>query len=172
MVESNNDNNNSYDLKKLNKCDWKLDNIVNGYKNYMLSIKSTDNKIRGKDLTSIKFISKISSQIKNNNDNIYYSLKINKQLNDLPMIINVDSINNEIAQLDINTGIAYYAIRVQEYQIINEVDLVVISEEKIINDNIFLYAKIINQKDFNNDGFSEAIINENYIIKKIKKKIK
>jgi hypothetical protein len=171
MVDNNNNiNNDGYDLKKLNKCDWKLDNIVNGYKNYMLSIKSTDNKLKEKDLTSIKFISKISSQIKNNNYNSYYSFKINKQLSALPMIINVDSINNEIAQLDIDTGIAYYAIRIQEYQIINEIDLVVISEEKIINDNIFLYAKVINQKDYNNDGFNETIIKEDYTNFEIKSK--
>jgi hypothetical protein len=170
MVDNNNNNNDGYDLKNLNQCDWKLDNIVNGYKNYMLSIKSTDNKLKGKDLTSIKFISKISSQIKNNNYNSYYSFKINKQLSALPMIINVDSINNEIAQLDIDTGIAYYAIRIQEYQIINEIDLVVISEEKIINDNIFLYAKVINQKDYNNDGFNETIIKEDYTNFEIKSK--
>ena len=46
----------------MKKCTWKSDNLVNGYKNYMLSIKSTDNKLRGKDLTSVKFVSRISSQ--------------------------------------------------------------------------------------------------------------
>ena len=30
------------------------------------------------------------------------------------MVINVDSINNEIAQLDSNTGLAYYAIKIFE----------------------------------------------------------
>ena len=166
IMIDNNDNN--YDLKKLNKCDWKLDNIVNGYRNYMLSIKSTDSKLKNKNLTSIKFISKISSQIRNNNENLYYSLKINKQVNNLPMIINVDSINNEIAQLDTETGIAYYAIRIQEYQIINEIDLIVISEEKIINDNIFLYAKIISQEDYNKYGFNDTLINEDYTNYEIK----
>ena len=161
------DNEYNNDTINMNRCDWKLDNIVNGYKNYMLIIKSNDNKLKGKDLTKVKFISKISSQIRNNNDNLYYSLKISKQVNNLPMIINVDSINNEIAQLDIETGLAYYAIRVQEYQIINEVDILVISEEKIINDNINLYAKIISQEEYNKDGFSEELIKNftNYEIK-------
>ena len=169
MIEDIDNNNNiEYDNSiKMNKCDWKLDNIVNGYKNYMLSIKSNDNKLKEKDLTKVRFISKISSQINNNNDNLYYSLKISKQVNNLPMIINVDSINNEIAQLDIDTGLAYYAIRIQEYQIIYEVDLLVISEEKIINDNLFLYAKIISQDEYNKEGFNEELINNytNYDIK-------
>ena len=156
------DNNDDYDIKKMSKCDWKLDNIVNGYKNYMLNIKSNDIKLKGKDLTSIKFISKISSQIRNNNDNLFYSLKINKQVNNLPMIINVDSINNEIAQIDIETGLAYYAIRIQEYQIINEIDLLVISEEKVINDNIYLYGKIISQDEYNKENFNEELFNEDY----------
>ena len=151
-----------FDIKKMNKCDWKLDNILNGYKNYMLSIKDNDNKLQGKNLTSIKFISKISSHIMHNKDNLFYSLKINKQNTEFPKIINVDSYNNEIAQLDSQTGIAYYAIRVHEYQIINEINLLVISDEKIINDNLVLYAKIIRQEDFNEDGFNDTLFNENY----------
>ena len=155
IIEDNSNTN----INNYNKCDWKLDNIVNGYKNYMLNIKSTDNKLKGKDLTKVKFISRISSQIKNSNDNLFYSLKISKQVNNLPMIINVDSINNEIAQLDIETGLAYYAIRIQEYQIINEVDILVISEEKVINNNIKLYAKIINQDEYNKQGINIELIN-------------
>ena len=159
IEDTTNTNKDDINYNNYNKCDWKLDNIVNGYKNYMLSIKSTDNKLKGKDLTKVKFISKISSQIKNINDNLFYSLKISKQVNNLPMIINVDSINNEIAQLDIETGLAYYAIRIQEYQIINEVDLLVISEEKIINDNIKLYGKIISQEEYNKEGITMELIN-------------
>ena len=154
-----------FDLNNLNKCDWKLDNIVNGYKNYMLTIKSTDNKIQGKDLTSIKFISKVYSQIRNNKDNLYYSLKINKQINNLPMVINVDSINNEIAQIDYETGLAYYAIRVQEYQTIYELDLCAISDEKIINDNLVLYAKLIGQDEYDKEGLNEKFFNKDYQIK-------
>ena len=156
------DENEKYDLNKLDKCEWKLDNIVNGYKNYMLTIKSTDNKLQGKDLTSIKFISKIYSQIRNNKDKLYYSLKINKQINNLPMIINVDSINNEIAQIDYETGLAYYAIRVQEYQTIYEIDLCVISDEKIINDNLVLYAKLIGQDEYDKEGLNEKLFKEDY----------
>ena len=151
-----------FDIKKMNKCDWKLDNILNGYKNYMLSIKANDNKLKGKNLTSIQFISKISSHIRHNKDNLFYSLKINKQNTEYPKIINVDSNNNEIAQLDSQTGIAYYAIRIHEYQIINEINLCVISDEKIINDNLVLYAKVIRQEDFNEDGFNDTLFNENY----------
>ena len=57
---------------------------------------------------------------------------------------------------------AYYAIKVFEYQITNEIDLCVISDEKIINDNLILYATIINQDDFNNDGFNESLFNQDY----------
>ena len=156
------DENENYDLSKLNKCDWKLDNIVNGYKNYMLTIKSTDNKLQGKDLTSITFISKIYSQIRNNKDKLYYSLKINKQINNLPMVINVDSINNEIAQIDYETGLAYYAIRVQEYQTIYEIDFCIISDEKIINDNLVLYAKLIGQDEYDKEGLNEKFFKEDY----------
>jgi len=156
------DESEKYDLSKLKKCDWKLDNIVNGYKNYMLTIKSTDNKLKGKDLTSIKFISKIYSQIRNNKDNLYYSLKINKQINNLPLVINVDSINNEIAQIDYETGLAYYAIRVQEYQTIYEIDFCVISDEKIINDNLVLYAKLIGQDEYDKEGLNEKFFKEDY----------
>ena len=151
-----------FDKNRMTKCTWKSDNLVNGYKNYMLSIKSTDNKLRGKDLTSVKFVSRISSLLINNNDNLFYSLKISHQNSNLPMIINVDSMNNEIAQLDSETGLAYYAIRIFEYQIISEIDLCVISDEIIINDNLVLYAKIIRQNDFNNDGFNASLFNEDY----------
>jgi len=166
MVDSNED----YNIQKLNKCDWKLDNIINGYKNYMLSIKSNDNKLIGKDLTSVKFISKISSHIKQNKDNYYYSLKINKQDSDLPMIINVDSTNNEIAQLDSQNGLAYYSIRIHEYQLINEINLCVISQEKIINDNLVLYAKIVSQKDYNENGFNDTLFKEDYSLYDISSK--
>ena len=159
MVDENKED---FDLQNINKCDWKLDNIINGYKNYMLSIKSNDNKLKGKDLTSVKFISKISSPLIDNKDNLFYSLKINKQISSLPMIINVDSINNEIAQLDSQTGLAYYSIRVHEYQIINEINLCVISDEQIINDNLILYAKIIRQEDYNKEGFNEKLFKEDY----------
>ena len=158
------DDEEDFDIKKMNKCDWKLDNILNGYKNYMLSIKSNDNKLQGKNLTSVKFISKVSSHILNKKDNLFYSLKINKQNSEYPKIIYVDSTNNEIAQLDSQTGIAYYAIRIHEYQIINEINLCVISDEKIINDNLVLYAKVIKQEDFNEDGFNDTLFNEDYSI--------
>ena len=151
-----------FDIDKMNKCTWKSDNLINGYKNYMFSIKSTDTKLKGKDLTSVKFVSKISSILVNNKDNLFYSLKINKENNQLPMVINVDSINNEIAQLDSNTGLAYYAIKIFEYQIINEIDLCVISDEKKINDDIVLYAKVIRQKEFNNIGFNQSLFNNNF----------
>ena len=145
-----------------NKCDWKLDNIVNGYKNYMLTIKDNDNKLKGKNLTSVYFLTKISSKIYDDNSNKLYSLKINKQLNNLPNIINVDSTNNEIAQIDTETGLTYYFIRVQSYQPINELNLYVLSEETIINDNLVLYAKIIDQDEFNKEGYNENLFKENY----------
>ena len=50
-----------FDEKRMTRCTWKSDNLINGYKNYMLNIKSTDSKLIGKDLTSVKFVSKISS---------------------------------------------------------------------------------------------------------------
>jgi hypothetical protein len=146
----------------MTRCTWKSDNLVNGYKNYMLSIKSSDSKLVGKDLTSVKFVSKISSLLINNKDNLFYSLKISQQNSNLPLIINVDSMNNEISQLDSETGLAYYAVKIYEYQLITEVDLCVISDEKFIKDNIVLYAKIIRQDEFNNDGFNEKLFNENY----------
>ena len=161
MIDNIN-NNGDIDLQNIKKCDWKLNNNIYGYKNYMLSINSNDKKLEGKNLTSVKFISKISSHIISNKDNLFYSLKINMQIISLPMIINVDSTNNEIAQLDIQTGLAYYAIRVHEYQIINEINLCVISDEKIINDNLILYAKIIRQEDYNQDGFTQNLFNEDF----------
>ena len=151
-----------FDQKRMTRCTWKSDNLVNGYKNYMLSIKSSDSKLVGKDLTSVKFVSKISSLLINNKDNLFYSLKISQQNSNLPLIINVDSMNNEISQLDSETGLAYYAVKIYEYQLITEVDLCVISDEKFIKDNIVLYAKIIRQDEFNNDGFNEKLFNENY----------
>ena len=151
-----------FDEKRMTKCTWKSDNLINGYKNYMLSIKNTDNKLKGKDLTAVKFVSRISSLLINNKDNLFYSLKISQQNTNLPMIINVDSMNNEIAQLNSETGLAYYAIKIYEYQIISEIDLYIISDEKIINDDLVLYAKIIRQSEFNNDGFNETLFNENY----------
>ena len=151
-----------FDEKRMTRCTWKSDNLINGYKNYMLNIKSTDSKLIGKDLTSVKFVSKISSLLINNKDNLFYSLKISQQNSNLPLIINVDSMNNEIALLNSETGLAYYAIKVFDYQMITEIDLCVISEEKIINDNLVLYAKIIRQDEFNNDGFNEKLFNENY----------
>ena len=45
----------------------------------MINIKSTDSKLIGKDLTSVKFVSKISSLLINNKDNLFYSLKIIQQ---------------------------------------------------------------------------------------------
>ena len=162
MVDNiNNKQDYELDLQKINKCDWKLDNNAYGYKNYMLSIKSDDMKLQGNNLTSVKFISKIYSHIKNNKDNFFYSLKINKQISSLPMIINVDSTNNEIALLDDKNGLAYYFIKIHEYQIINEINLCVISDEKIINDNLFLYAKIIRQEDYN-EGLTQDLFNEDY----------
>ena len=146
----------------MTRCTWKTDNIINGYKNYMLNIKSTDSKLIGKDLTSVKFVSKISSSLINNKDNLFYSLKISQQNSKLPLIINVDSMNNEIALINSETGLAYYAIKVFDYQMITEIDLCVISEEKIINDNLVLYATIINQEDFNNDGFNESLFKNDY----------
>ena len=151
-----------FDPNRMTKCSWKSDNLINGYKNYMLSIKSTDRKLIGKDLTSVKFVSRISSLLINNKDNLFYSLKVSLQNTNLPLIINVDSTNNEIARLDGETGLAYYAIRVFEYQIISEIDLCIISDEKIINENIVLYATIINQEDFNNDGFNSSLFNNDY----------
>ena len=151
-----------FDPNRMTKCTWKSDNLINGYKNYMLSIKNTDRKLIGKDLTSVKFVSRISSLLINNNDNLFYSLKVSQQNTNLPLIMNVDSTNNEIARLDSETGLAYYAIRVFEYQIINEIDLCIISDEKIINDNLVLYATIINQEDFNNDGFNESLFKNDY----------
>jgi len=102
-------------------------------------------KLIGKDLTSVKFVSRISSVLINNKDNLFYSLKVSQQNTNLPLIMNVDSTNNEIAKLDSKTGLAYYAIKVFEYQITNEIDLCVISDEKIINDNLILYATMIQQ---------------------------
>ena len=151
-----------FDEKRMTRCTWKSDNLINGYKNYMLNIKSTDSKLIGKDLTSVKFVSKISSSLINNKDNLFYSLKISQQNSKLPLIINVDSMNNEIALINSETGLAYYAIKVFDYQMMTEIDLCVISEEKIINDNLVLYAKVIRQDEFNNDGFNETLFNENY----------
>ena len=151
-----------FDPKRMTKCTWKSDNLINGYKNYMLSIKNTDRKLIGKDLTSVKFVSRISSILINNNNNLFYSLKVSQQNTNLPLIINVDSSNNEIAQLNSETGLAYYAIKVFAYQILSEIDLCIISDEKIINDNLVLYAKIIREEDFNNDGFNSSLFNEDY----------
>ena len=151
-----------FEPNRMTRCTWKSDNLINGYKNYMLSIKNTDRKLIGKDLTSVKFVSRISSVLINNKDNLFYSLKVSQQNTNLPLIMNVDSTNNEIAKLDSKTGLAYYAIKVFEYQITNEIDLCVISDEKIINDNLILYATIINQEDFNNDGFNESLFNQDY----------
>ena len=156
------DSEEKFDINKMNKCTWKSDNLINGYKNYMFSIKNTDTKLKGKDLTSVKFVSKISSILVNNKDNLFYSLKINKENNQLPMVINVDSINNEIAQLDSNTGLDFSSINIFEYQIINEIDLCVISDEKKINEDIVLYAKVIGQKEYNNIGFNESLFKNNF----------
>ena len=157
-----------FDEKRMTKCTWKSDNLINGYKNYMLSIKSTDSKLIGKDLTSVKFISRISNLLINSKNNLFYSLKISQQNSELPLIINVDSMNNEIAQLNSDTGLAYYAIKIFDYQLITETDLCIISDEKIINDNLVLYAKIIREDEFNNDGFNDELFKENYEEYKIK----
>ena len=77
----------------------------------------------GEDLISAKFISKISSLLISNKNNLFSYLKISQQNSELSLIINEDSMNNEIFLLNSETGLAYYAIKVFYY-------ICVINEEK------------------------------------------
>ena len=89
------------------------------------------------------------------NNSLYYSIKINKKQKDLPLIIKVDSTNNEMTILDNETGLGYYEIHLQDYQAINQLNIFIFSDELIINNNLILYAKIFTKDEYNKNGITK-----------------
>ena len=146
------------DYKK-NKCDWIFSNENDlNKKEYIFNINVNDGKLKGNKLTDIKLLSKIytdNQKVNEANNSLYYSIKINKKQKDLPLIIKVDSTNNEMTILDKETGLGYYEIHLQDYQAINQLNIFVFSDELIINNNLILYAKIFTKDEYNKNGITK-----------------
>ena len=162
LIKDKNINEDNIDITeyKNKKCDWEFNNeseILNK-KEYMFNINMDNEKLKGNKLNKIKILSKIYTDIKDNTNNLYYSLKINRKQKDLPLIVKVDSTNNDMTILDNETGLGYYEIHIQDYQLIREIHIFVSSDELIIQNNIVLYAKVFSMEEYNNNGFNKKVI--------------
>ena len=144
---------------KNKNCDWEFskENEFSYKKEYIFNIDLNDVKLKGNILTKIKFLTKVYTDIENAN-NLHYSLKINKKQKNLPLLVKVDSTNNDMAVLDNETGLAYYEIHIQDYQLIRELHICVLSEELIINNNLKLYSKIFSMEEYNENGINKNMI--------------
>ena len=163
FVNNINENININNYKNI-KCDreFSKENELSYNKEYIFNIDLKDEKLKGKKLTHIKFLSKVYTNIKDNRNNLFYSLKINKKQKNLPLIVKVDSTNNEKTILDNETGFGYFEIHLQDYLLLIELNIFIFSEELIINNNLKLYAKIFSMEEYNENGFNKNMI-ENII---------
>ena len=168
LISNENISDESIDINnyKNKKCDWEFskENELSYKKEYIFNINMNDPKLKRNKLTKTKLLSKIYSNFENYN-NLYYSLKINKKQKNLPLIVKIGSTNNDMTILDNENGLGYYTIHIQDYQLIRELHIFVLSEELIINNNIILYSKIFSMEEYNEKGVNknmiENIINSN-----------